>query len=401
MKVVFFLRRGFAVLATCLVLAGCGVEDADGQTSAQQQQAGQPTPTLVSVVEVTPETVPVETELPGRVAPMTTSEIRPRITGLVLKRTFEQGASVKEGDLLYLIDPEPFKATVEAAKATLDFAIAAQQLAGQKAERQIQLQNRGVSSAEESETAVSQRAQADADVLRARAQLKTAELDLQYTEVRAPISGNIGRALITEGSLVSSSSDPMAIIQQIDPIYADFTQPADTLITIRNALKQGDLKGDPEGNVILRLVSEQGKQFPLPGKLLFSEASVNAQTGQLILRAEFPNPDRNLLPGMYVRTKLQQGALENAFAVPEQAVQRDTSGKPQLYVVNSQGTVEISNVTLGWIVDGRWVVLKGLNDKDRVIVEGFQKIAPGLPVKAEPWTDPSTKSDAATAENER
>lgn len=399
MKVVFFLRRWFAVLVACSVLAACGVEEADGETSAEQQ-AGQPTPTLVSVVEVTPETVPVETELPGRVAPMTTSEIRPRITGLVLKRTFEQGASVKEGDLLYVIDPEPFKATVDAAKATLDSAIAARQLAGQKAERQIQLQQRGVSSAEESETAVSQRAQADADVLRARAQLKTAELDLQYTEVRAPISGNIGRALITEGSLVSSSSDPMAIIQQIDPIYADFTQPADTLITIRNALKQGDLKGDPEGNVILRLVSEQGRQFPLPGKLLFSEASVNAQTGQLILRAEFPNPDRNLLPGMYVRTKLQQGALENAFTVPEQAVQRDTSGKPQLYVVNSQGTVEISNVTLGWIVDGRWVVLKGLDDKDLVIVEGFQKIGPGLPVKAEPWTGPPTKSDAATAENE-
>jgi len=398
MKVLEVLRRSAAVLIICTALAACGAEDGDGQ-SAARQQGGQRPPTPVSIIEVKPETIPVETELPGRVAPMITSEVRPRVTGLVLERVFEQGATVEEGDLLYVIDPAPFQAAVDSAKATLDSAIAAQQLAAQKASRQKQLQQRGVTSAEESETAVSQRAQADADVLRARAELRAAELDLQYTEVRAPISGNIGRALITEGTLVSASSDPMAVIQQIDPIYADFTQPADTLLTIQDAVKQGHLKGDPDGNVALRLVSEQGRQFPQTGKLLFSEANVNAQTGQLILRAEFPNPDRNLLPGMYVRTMLRQGALENAFAVPEQAVQRNTSAKPQLYVVNSDGAVEIRNVELGWIVDGRWVVLKGLNDKDKVIVEGFQKIGPGLPVKPEPWQGPAT-AEASNADKE-
>lgn len=378
------LRKPAVALAmvALLAIASCSSETEDkasAEPSAQQQAVP------VSIIEAKPETVPVETELPGRVAPMITSEVRPRVTGLVLKRVFEQGAIVKQGDLLYIIDPEPFQTAVDAAKATLDAAIAAQRLASQRADRQTQLQQRGVTSAEDSETAVSQRAQADADVLKARADLRKAELDLQYTEVRAPISGSIGRALITEGTLVGSSTDPMAIIQQIDPIYADFSQPADTLLNIQAAVRQGFLKEDPDGNVLLRLVSEQGRQFPQNGKLLFSEANVNAQTGQLILRAEFPNPDRNLLPGMYVRTKLRQGALENAFAVPEQAVRRDTAAKPQLYIVGAENKVEVRDVTLGWIVDGRWVVLQGLKSGEAVIVEGFQKIAGGAVVKPEPW----------------
>jgi membrane fusion protein (multidrug efflux system) len=378
------LTRAAAVTCLSMMIASCSNEP-DGE-----QKAAAPPPTPVSVVEVKPETLPVVTELPGRVSPMITANVLPRITGLVQKRVFEQGATVNEGDLLYVIDPAPFQAKVDSAQATLDAAVAAQNLAGQKANRQTQLQQRGVTSADDSETAVSELAQANAEVNRAEADLRTAQLDLQYTQIKAPITGVIGRALITEGTLVSSSSDPMATIQQIDPIYADFTQPADTLILLKNAIKNGQLKQDADGGLRMQLVTEQGTIYPHDGKLLFTEATVNAQTGQLILRGEFPNPDRDLLPGMYVRSKFQQGALEGAFAVPEQAVQRDTPGKPQLYTVNGEGKIEVKTVTLGWIVDGRWVVIKGLSANDRVVVEGFQKTAPGATVKAEPWQDPAT-----------
>lgn len=383
--------RGILLACALLPLAACSKDE------AADKKASAPPPTPVSIVEVKPETLPVVSELPGRVAPMTTADVRPRITGLVQKRVFEQGAIVNEGDLLYVIDPAPFQAKVDSAQATLDAATAAQKLAGQKADRQNQLRQSGVASADASETAVGELAQSNAEVSRAQADLRSAQLDLQYTQIKAPISGNIGRALITEGTLVSPTSDVMATIQQIDPIYADFTQPADTLILLRNAIKNGQLKDDA-GGVAMKLVTEQGSTYSHDGKLLFSEASVNAQTGQLILRGEFPNPERNLLPGMYVRSKLQQGALEGAFAVPEQAVQRDTAGKPQLYIVNAENKVEVRNVTLGWILDGRWVVIKGLADKDKVVVEGFQKVAPGLTVKAEPWKDPTSADASAKQE---
>ncbi|NTI26904.1 efflux RND transporter periplasmic adaptor subunit (plasmid) [Rhizobium rhizogenes] len=381
--------RSALLMCVFLSLAACSKE------GDRKHQAATPSLTPVSVVEVKPETLPVVTELPGRVSPMITANVLPRITGLVQKRVFEQGGTVKEGDLLYVIDLAPFQAKVDSAQATLDAALAAQKLARQKANRQTQLQHKGVASADDGETAVGQLAQADADVSRSQADLRSSQLDLQYTEIKAPISGNIGRALITEGTLVSPTSDIMATIQQIDPIYADFTQPADTLILLRNAIKSGQLKEDAPGGVAMKLSTEQGRTYSHDGKLLFSEASVNAQTGQLILRGEFPNPERNLLPGMYVRAKLQQGVLEDAFAVPEQSIQRDTAGKPQLYIVNSEGKVEIRDVRLGWIVDGRWVVINGLAANDKVIVEGFQKIGPGLTVKPEPWTGPKT-ADAPT-----
>jgi membrane fusion protein (multidrug efflux system) len=339
----------------------------------------------------------VVSELPGRVSPMMTAAVRPRVTGLVLKRSFEQGTTVKEGDLLYVIDQETFRTKVESAQATLDSAIAAQKLARQKADRQIQLAQKGVASNQESESAVASLAQSDADVSRAQADLRAAQLELQYTEVRAPISGSIGRALVTEGTLVSPTSDVMATIQRIDPVYVDFTQPAESLITLKNAVKDGSLQADAHGSAVMKLLSEGGLPYPQDGKLLFSESTVNAATGQVILRGEFPNPEQNLLPGMYVRGRIQQAALEGALAVPEQAVQRDTAGVAQLYIVKADATVEIRNVTLGWILDGRWVVTEGLNAGDKVIVEGFQKVAPGMKVNPQPWSNPALAQVAGKA----
>lgn len=339
----------------------------------------------VAVYEVKPERLPVVSELPGRVAPTVISEVRPRITGIVLRRVFEQGAVVKEGDVLYVIDPEPFEAKVISAKATLESAVAAQQLAQQKANRQIQLTQTGVTSREARDTAIAELAQANADVERTRADLTSAELDLRYTEIRAPISGRIGRALITEGALVSPTSDVMATIQQTDPVYADFTQPADRLIALKNAVADGMLEADASGSPSVKLISAEGRPYPHDGRLLFPEAVVNAATGQVILRTEFPNPDANLLPGMYVRARIEQASMDGALAVPEQAVQRDTAGKSQLYIVGDGDRVELRTVELGWLSNGRWVVTSGIKAGDRVVVEGFQKIAPDAEVEAEAW----------------
>lgn len=333
-----------------------------------------------------PEKLPVVAELPGRVSPMVTSDVRPRITGVVLKRVFEQGTTVREGDLLYVIDPEPFRTRVASARATLDSALAAQVLAGKKEDRQRQLLTSQATSAQDADSAIAVLAQSNADVEKARADLRTAELDLRYTEIRASITGSIGRALVTEGALVSPTSDVMAVIQQIDPIYADFMQPASSLIALRTAVAEGRLQADASGSAILKLLSAGGELYPHDGRLLFSEASVSAATGQVILRGEFPNPERNLLPGMYVRGRIEQAALDGALAVPEQAVQRDTAGKAQLYVVGPDGKAQLRPVKLGWLVDSRWVVIDGLAPGDQVIVEGFQRIAPGAEVEPGPWT---------------
>ncbi|MCW0983610.1 efflux RND transporter periplasmic adaptor subunit [Agrobacterium sp. BT-220-3] len=374
------------IASVCMVLTSCSDEP--------KKQAAAP-PAKVSVVDVKAEKLPVVTELPGRVAPMVTADVRPRVTGMVLKRVFQQGTSVREGDVLYIIDPEPFKAKVASAQAALDSAIAGQKLAQQKADRQIQLSQNGVASLENRDTAVAELAQSNADVERARADLRTGQLELQYTEIRAPISGSIGRALVTEGSLVSPTSDVMATIQQIDPVYADFTQPADNMIRLKNAVAEGKLEADASGSALLKLVSAEGRPYPHDGKLLFSEATANAATGQVILRGEFPNPETNLLPGMYVRGRIEQAALDGALAVPEQAIQRDTAGIAQVYIVGADNKVEIRPVSLGWILDGRWVVLQGISAGDRVIVEGFQRIAPGAQVQPEPWSNPALAPQTA------
>ncbi|MET3600671.1 efflux RND transporter periplasmic adaptor subunit [Martelella mangrovi] len=362
-----------------LALSGCSDND-----SATRNQASPPPP-AVAVIVAQPETLPVISELPGRVAPLVTADIQPRVTGIVQKRVFEQGTTVSEGDLLYQIDPAPFQAAVDSAQATLDAAIAARQLAQQHADRQIRLSKNGVASRETRETAVAELQQSDAEVRRAQAELTAAQLELQYTEIRAPISGRIGRAMVTEGALVGSGSQAMATIRQIDPVYADFMQPADTFLAFRNAVAEGQLQADETGNADMRLVTAEGVDYPYQGRLLFSEASVDAQTGQIILRGEFPNPDRDLLPGMFVRAKVVQASRDNALAVPQQAVQHDTAGRSYVYLVGDGDAIETRMITTGWHTEGNLVITEGLEASDRIVVEGFQKIAPGMNVTPETW----------------
>jgi membrane fusion protein (multidrug efflux system) len=343
-------------------------------------------PAAVSVISVKSAPIPVVNNLPGRIAPTRIAEVRPRVSGIIVKRVFEQGSLVKEGDVLYEIDPAPFKLQVESAKATLQKAKAAQLLASQQAERQKQLRQRNFVSEQDLDNAVAQLAQANAEVAVAKAGLDTAQLNLQYADVTAPISGRVGRAMITEGALVSANeTNPLATIQQLDPVYADFTQSSHDLMALRQALKKGLLESPGSGQATVRLFFDDGTEYKYPGRLLFSESTVDPTTGQITMRAEFPNPDGDLLPGLYIRIRIEQAVEQAALTVPEQAVQHDTGGQAQLYVVNKDDVVEVRNVELGRTSGVRTIVSKGLKAGDKVVVEGFQKIRPGAKVQPEEW----------------
>jgi len=352
-----------------------------------QQNAGAPAfpPSAVAVIITKAEALPIMNELPGRIAPTRIAEVRPRISGIIVSRVFEQGSVVKAGDVLYQIDPAPFKVQVASAEATLRRARAVQLQARQAVDRQQELKKSNITSDQNVDNAVATLAIADADVASAEAGLASAKLNLQYASVTAPISGRIGRALITEGALVSASgSDNLATIQQLDPVYADFTQPAADLIRLRKALESGGMIVTP-GEARVRLLMDDGTRYQHTGRLLFSEATVDTTTGQVILRGEFPNPDGDLLPGMYVRVEIEQGVEKNAIAVPQQAVQRDSSGKAQVYVVGKEDVVELRPVGAGRVLGNRWVISSGLKEGEKVIVEGFQKIRPGAKVVPSDW----------------
>ncbi len=387
------LHKMLSNAAVTLSIAALAASAAFSSTAMAQMPPNMPVP--VSVLTVAPEDVPILNELPGRIAPTRIAEVRPRISGIVVQRVFEQGSTVKEGDVLYRIDPAPFKVQVDSARATLQRAEATQLQARQNSDRQTALRQRDISSAQQFETAAAVLAQADADVALAKAGLAAAELNLQYTDVRAPIGGRIGRALITEGALVGTgAADILATIQQLNPVYADFTQSANELLHLRRALKAGELAGNKADEASVKLLFDDGSPYQHTGRLLFSEAAVDALTGQVTLRGEFPNPEGDLLPGMYVRVVIQQGVQRNVITVPQQAVQRDGGGRSQVYVAKDGKTAELRMVTTGRIIENRWVIENGLQTGDQVIVEGFQKLRPGGPIAAQPWKG-ATGKDAA------
>ncbi|GMB80702.1 efflux RND transporter periplasmic adaptor subunit [Shinella zoogloeoides] len=371
-----------------MILAGCKDEQAP-------QGGFSFPPPQVATITVKAEDVPITNDLPGRIAATRTAEVRPRASGIVVERVFEQGSLVKEGDVLYRIDPAPFKVQVESAEATLRRAKAVQAQAKNDTVRQEQLKKSNVASAQAYDDAIAKLAQADADVAIAEAGLATAKLNLEYTEVKAPISGRIGRALITEGALVSANgTENLATIQQLDPVYADFTQSATDLIRLRKALQDGDLMAD-NNSADVKLMLDDGSAYPQPGKLLFSEAAVDESTGQVTLRGEFPNPDGDLLPGMYVRVQIEQGIEKGAVLVPQQAVQRDASGSALVYVVAADNKAGPRPVHVGRANGTRWVITDGLKDGEKIIVEGFQKVQPGAEVVPSEW-DPNAVANAAT-----
>ncbi len=378
------------LVASTLLLAACRGEEQAGDGGAPQMP-----PSQVGIVTTQREALPVVSDLPGRIAPTRIAEVRPRVGGIIVRRVFEQGSDVEEGQPLFEIDRATYEVEVEAARAAVMRAEAVLLQANQDAERARQLVSTRTTSQSSLDTAIATQKQAEADLASARASLRGAEINLDYTTVRAPIAGRIGRALVTEGALVSqNNTEALATIQQLDPVYADVQQPVTELIRLRNALARGELEQIEPDVAKVSLMLDDGSSYGEPGRLLFSEATVDPASGQVTLRSEFPNSDGNLLPGMYVRVAVEQGIDQAAIAVPSQAVQRDTAGRAQLFVLDPDNKVMLRNVVIGRAIGNRAVVSQGLDAGERVVVDGFQKTGPGATVEPVQWTDPSQAQPA-------
>jgi membrane fusion protein (multidrug efflux system) len=370
--------RAFGPALLALLLTACG--GGSGPKSGAPGGAAPPPPE-VAVVTVTPQTAPLVTELPGRVEASRVAQVRARVNGIVQKRLFREGSEVKAGQLLFQIDPAPYQAAVDNARAALTKAQANVVQARELANRYKPLADARAISAQEYVDAQATQAQAEADVAAANAALRTAQLNLGYASVTAPISGRIGRALVTEGALVSATeATQMALIQQIDPVYVNATQSVAEVARLRKATSAA-----PAALSAVRVVLDDGSELPQRGRLLFSDLSVDPTSAQVTLRTEVANPQGLLLPGMYVRTRLVQGQIAGAMLIPQQAVTRGPEGDSVL-VVGADGKPQPRKVKVGGVDGTNWIVLDGPKAGEQVIVEGFQKMmVPGAPVKPVPW----------------
>ncbi|WP_437594390.1 efflux RND transporter periplasmic adaptor subunit [Sorangium sp. So ce1000] len=354
-----------------------------------------PPPPEVSVLEVKMEPVTLRDELPGRVAPLRLAQVRARVGGIVLKRSFTEGSEVKEGQALFVIDPAPFKAAVDSALANLAKGQANLGQAEARAKRASALLREGLVSREAYDDAMTAQAMAHAEIAQARSALALARLNLGYATVTAPISGRIGGALVTEGALVGQAeATPLAVIQQIDTVYVDIKQPASELTRLRRAALDGAPSGEASEHPAV-LVLDDGVEYPEKGELLFSDISVDPGTGEVTLRARFPNPSRLLLPGMFVRVKLAKRVDQAALTVPQQAVGRDGGGNATVLVVQPDGKTAVRQIQTGGVDRDRYIVTSGLNAGDKVVAEGHQKVAPGAEVRVVPFT-PVPAASAAT-----
>ncbi len=387
-------------VSVALLLAACG--KGDGGAGASGPGGARPAPE-VGVVTVQLGDVGLLTELPGRLEASRVAQVRARAAGIVQKRVFREGSDVKAGQSLFVIDAAPYAAALQSAQAALARSQANLTQAAALAKRYVPQVAANAVSQQEYANAVAADKQAQADVAVSQAALQTARINLNYANVTAPISGRIGRALVTEGALVGQGeATPLAVIQQINPMYVNFTQSAADVMKLRAALADGQFKqasGDNAASV--RVVLEDGTTYAQPGRLLFSDLTVDATTGQISLRAEVPNPSGTLLPGLYVRVQLEQAQASNAITLPQQAVTRGAQGDTVL-VVGADGQVAKRTVQLGSSKGAQWVVLDGLKAGEQVMVDGFQKLQmmpPGSPVKAVPWqpagTAPATPAAAA------
>ena len=378
------------VLLALALLAGCGAKD-DAKGAAPPGGAMPPPPT-VGVVTVAPQVVALQTELPGRVEPVRVAQVRARVNGVVLKRQFVEGSEVRAGQPLFLIDPAPYQAALDTAKAQLARAQASLAQTTATVERYRPLAAANAISQQEYVNAQAAQKTADADVAAGRAAVQAAAINLGYAQVTAPIAGRIGRALVTEGALVSAAeATQLALIQQISTVYVNFTQSSSELLRLRRAAAANQLRR-PGDAVAVRVLLDDGSELPRPGKLLFSDLSVDASSGQVTLRAEVPNAEGLLLPGQYVRVRLSQAELPAGFLLPQQAVTRSAQGDTVL-VVGEGDKPSPRPVTVGSSQNGRWIVTDGLKPGDRVIVDGFQKLAmipPGAPVSPVPWQPPGS-----------
>lgn len=345
------------------------------------KQAAAPLPE-VAAVTIQPEHIVLTTELPGRTSAYRIAEIRPQVNGIVLKRLFREGTDVLEGQELYLIDPAPFQAAVDSAKAALAKSEANLPAIRSRAERYRGLLAEKAVSQQDYDDREAALKQAEADIEYWKAALETARINLKYTRVTAPISGRIGKSNITDGALVTAYQQlPLSTIQQIDPIYVDLPQSTTELLRLKSHLEEGRLNVNGKSQRKVLLFLKDGAEYPMTGTLQFRDVTVDPSTASVILRIVFPNPEGLLLPGMFVRARVQEGISEQAILVPQQAVSRDPKGNPSVFTVDSEGRAQQRMLKLDRAIGDRWLVASGLSGGDRVIVEGLQRIRPGSAVR--------------------
>lgn len=367
------IGRG-AALALAVALAGCGPAE-------ERQDAAEPA-LPVEVLAVRSETLVLTSELPGRIEPVRVAEVRARVAGIVVQKRFEEGADVKAGELLFQIDPAPLKAALSRAEGELARTRAVLFEAQARVRRYEPLVKIQAVSQQDFDTAIADLRSAQAASRSAQAEVETARLNLGYASVSAPISGRIGRALVTEGALVGQGEATlMARIQQLDPIYADFTQTAAEALRLREALKDGSLAAGDSEALSIRV---EGTSYERRGELQFADVAVDRGTGQITLRGKFANPDGVLLPGMYVRVRAPQGTDSRAILVPQRAVRRGSDGTAQVMVVGAEERAEARDVSTGVMQGSRWQITEGLQPGDRVIVGGLAAVQPGMKIVPKP-----------------
>jgi len=379
----FRILRGWAprLLAFGLVLtATAGCEDQPTQAAAITPP---PAPVAVTIQTLVRREIPVNSVLPGRTAPFRVAEVRPQVGGVLRERLFTEGETVTAGQPLFQIDPAPFEAAVRRAEAALTRIEATERLALSTANRLRTLARSQVVSEQNLENAEATLRQAQADILSTRAALETARIDLSYTRVTSPISGRTNRSNVTPGALVTANQ-PTALVSvtQLDPILVDITQPSSVLLQQRRDVASGALRRPSADRVVARLILEDGSEYPHAGEIQFSEVIVDQGTGSVTIRAVFPNPDQLLLPGMFVRARMEEGVTDRALLVPQRAVMRTPRGEPMAFVVNAEGVVEQRILRANRVIGTDWLVTEGVAPGDRVVVEGLQRIRVGTRVQA-------------------
>ncbi len=393
-----FRHKSNIFMALALVVALSGCDDTKAETAGA---AAAPPPPEVGIVVLQPQTIGLTAELPGRVNAFKAAEIRPQVSGIILERNFEEGGLVQQGQQLYQIDPALYRAAFNTAQAQLQSAEASLRSANLLAQRYKGLISSRAVSQQEYDNAVAARDQAAAAVASAKAAVETAQINLNYTKVFSPITGRIGKSSVTPGALVTANqATPLALVQQLDPIYVDLTQSSTDLLRLRQRMAADKAAGGTGAAPSVELLVEALGQQPYPqkGELQFADVTVDPATGNVQIRAQFPNPDEQLLPGLFVRARLQQGSLENAFLVPQQAVVRNPDGSAMLWVVTPEGKAQTKPVTLAQALADKWVVTAGVAAGDRAIVEGVIKVQPGATVRTvDLAATPATTAPAAGA----
>ncbi|EHM7062004.1 multidrug efflux RND transporter periplasmic adaptor subunit AcrA [Salmonella enterica] len=387
-------NRGLTPLAVVLMLSGSLA--LTGCDDKQDQQGGQQMPE-VGVVTLKTEPLQITTELPGRTVAYRIAEVRPQVSGIILKRNFVEGSDIEAGVSLYQIDPATYQATYDSAKGDLAKAQAAANIAELTVKRYQKLLGTQYISKQEYDQALADAQQATAAVVAAKAAVETARINLAYTKVTSPISGRIGKSSVTEGALVQNGqASALATVQQLDPIYVDVTQSSNDFLRLKQELANGSLKQE-NGKAKVDLVTSDGIKFPQSGTLEFSDVTVDQTTGSITLRAIFPNPDHTLLPGMFVRARLQEGTKPTALLVPLQGVTRTPRGDATVLVVGADNKVETRQIVASQAIGDKWLVTDGLKAGDRVVVSGLQKVRPGAQVKVQEITA-DNKQQAASGD---